>query len=54
VICVIYVDDCLFFAPNAEEEIQNSIQMIKDQGIVVEVEDSVGWCILRNLNVESC
>jgi hypothetical protein len=28
--------------------------MIKDQGIVVEVEDSVGWCILRNLNVESC
>jgi hypothetical protein len=41
VICVVYVDDCLFFACN-EEAIQNAIQMIKDKGMDLEVEDSVG------------
>ena len=40
VICLVYVDDTLFFSPN-KEQIDQSIQSLKDSGVSVEIEDSV-------------
>jgi Reverse transcriptase (RNA-dependent DNA polymerase)./Integrase core domain. len=40
VICVVYVDDCLFFSP-CESDINNSIAAIKERSMDLEVEDSV-------------
>jgi hypothetical protein len=40
VICVVYVDDCLFFSPCASD-IDESIAAIKERGMDLEVEDSV-------------
>ena len=40
VICLVYVDDTLFFSPK-QEYIDEAIQSLVDQGVQVEVEDSV-------------
>ncbi|CAJ1948679.1 unnamed protein product [Cylindrotheca closterium] len=40
VICLVYVDDTLFFSPK-EEYINEAIESLKSQGVAVEIEDSV-------------
>ena len=40
VICLVYVDDTLFFSPK-EEYITEAINSLKDQNVAVEIEDSV-------------
>ena len=40
VICIVYVDDTLFFSPQ-EKYIDEAIEQLKSEGVSVEVEDSV-------------
>jgi Reverse transcriptase (RNA-dependent DNA polymerase). len=56
VICVVYVDDCLFFSPNSSD-IDDSIRAIKERGMDLEVKDSVegflGISIKRETNADN-
>ena len=40
VICLVYVDDTFFFSPS-KEQIDQSIQSLKDSGVRVKIKDSV-------------